>query len=67
MLQPLGGTLTVAFMDISGADLVVLHNALNEVLHGPDAIEEWEFQIRLGLDRDEAVLLLARLSGALST
>ncbi|WP_345711906.1 hypothetical protein [Kineococcus glutinatus] len=54
-------------MDISGADLVVLHNALNEVLHGPDAIEEWEFQIRLGLDRDEAVLLLARLSGALST
>jgi len=47
-------------------ELGVCQSALNEVLHGPEAIEDWEFQTRMGVERDEAIALLARLRGARS-
>jgi len=37
-------------------------NALNEVCHGPDAIEEWEFHTRMGVERSEAKALLDGLN-----
>jgi hypothetical protein len=36
-------------------ELGACQNALNEVLHGPEATEEWEFQARMGIDRDAAI------------
>ncbi|MBO0921988.1 hypothetical protein J1G42_14275 [Cellulomonas sp. zg-ZUI222] len=44
-------------------DLTVIVNALNEVLHGPDAVEEWEFQTRLGVTRAEALQTMRRIGG----
>lgn len=41
----------------------LLLGALNEVLHGPEAIEPWEFQTRIGHTRDAAVALLKRFTG----
>jgi hypothetical protein len=40
----------------------VLHNALNEVVNGPQAIEDWEFQTRMGVTRDQARDLLMRMT-----
>lgn len=36
-------------------NLYLVSNALNEILNGPGAIEEWEFQTRTGIERPEAV------------
>jgi hypothetical protein len=44
---------------LSRDDLLIVNNALNEVLHGPDAIDEAEFQIRIGQERVKALDLLA--------
>ena len=44
----------------SVAELVLLNNALNEVLHG-DGIGEPEFSTRLGASRVEAKQLLGRI------
>jgi len=41
-------------------ELRVLHQALNEVLHGPEAIEDWEFHARMGVTRDEALAVLGK-------
>ena len=41
---------------------MILSNALNEVLHGVEAIEAWEFRTRMGASREEAKGLLSRLS-----
>jgi hypothetical protein len=46
---------------LTGDELLLIKNALNEVLNGPDALEEWEFQTRMGCARDAAVTLLERL------
>jgi hypothetical protein len=46
---------------LSTADLVFLNNALNDILNGPDAIEAWEFQMRTGVERSEALELLERI------
>jgi hypothetical protein len=43
--------------------VLALNNALNEVLHGPDAIEEWEFATRMGVTREGAKALLASFPG----
>lgn len=45
-------------VELSADELGVLSNALNEVLNGPEAIEDWEFQTRVGASRDEASMLL---------
>lgn len=50
---------------LSDDDLLLVNNALNKVLNGPDAIDEWEFQLRLWVERKHAVDLLARLGRVL--
>jgi hypothetical protein len=49
-------------MDFSRDELLWINNALNEVLHGPEAIEQWEFQTRIGGDRDQVQALLSSVS-----
>jgi hypothetical protein len=47
-------------MKLSDAEISILHQALNEILHGPDAIEDFEFATRMGITREEAEALIAR-------
>lgn len=49
---------------LSEAELILLNNALNEVLHGVE-IEEWEFSTRLGATRFEAERLLEKVQRVL--
>lgn len=48
-------------MDFSRDELVWINNALNEVLGGPEAIEEWEFHTGIGGHKDEVRALLRRV------
>lgn len=48
---------------LSATDRIGVLNALNEVLHGPDAIEDWEFQTRMGITREEADQTMRRIAG----
>lgn len=48
-------------LSLSRAELLILNNALNEVYNGVD-IEDWEFPVRLGVQRAEARGLLAEVS-----
>lgn len=50
-------------MDLTFDELVLLSNALNEILNGPGAIDDWEFQTRTGVEREAAIELQKRLSG----
>jgi len=43
---------------LSTVDRLAVVNALNEVLHGPSAIDDQEFQLRLGVSRHEALRTL---------
>jgi hypothetical protein len=52
-------------VEMTADDLVAINNALNEVCHGPDAIPEWEFETRMGLDRATAEQTLGRIKIAL--
>ncbi len=52
-------------IQLSPDEATALTNALNEVCNGPDALEEWEFQARVGVLRSEAAALLAALSAVL--
>ncbi len=45
-------------------ELLAVNNALNEVLHGPDAIEDWEFHMRMGVEPSEARALLRVIGDA---
>jgi hypothetical protein len=48
-----------AVVDLSRVELTILNNALNEILHGPDAIDhDGEFHARIGAWPDEARGLL---------
>lgn len=53
-------------LELTADDLVAINNALNEVCHGPDAIPEWEFQARMGMDRAIAKQTLSRIRTALN-
>jgi hypothetical protein len=53
-------------VEVSRAELLTINNALNEVLNGPDAIPEWEFQTRMGVTRSDARRLLEGVGEALS-
>ena|SRR5947209_7427214 len=55
----------VELVDLSRAELPAAHQALNEILNGPQAIPEWEFQLRMGVTRDEALGLMRRIAAAL--
>ena len=48
-------------MDLSIDDLVLFNNALNEILNGPSAIDDCEFQTRTGVEREAALELLRRV------
>ena len=50
-----------AVIRLSHDEVITLNNALNEILNGPDAIEDWEFQTRVGVSRDDARSLLRDL------
>jgi hypothetical protein len=50
-IQRTDDTVTV---ELATDELMAAANALNEVLNGPEAIEDWEFQTRMGLDREQA-------------
>jgi hypothetical protein len=53
-------------MDLSRVELLWINNALNEVLHGPAAIDDdGEFHSRTGGDRQEVQALLRKVSDRL--
>ena len=49
-------------VNLSEKELVILNNALNEVLNG---IEVFEFSTRLGCEPDEALTLMNRIGAVL--
>jgi hypothetical protein len=51
-------------INLSKDELILLNNALNEILHG-DKIPESEFKTRTGADLYEAEKLLAKISNFL--
>jgi hypothetical protein len=53
-------------MDFNRDELLWINGALNEVLNGPEAIEEWEFHTRMGGDRDQVRALLRKVSDQVS-
>lgn len=54
-------------LKLSHEELVLINNALNEVLNGPEAIETSEFQTRIGATVAEAKALLSRVSKAIGS
>lgn len=52
-------------IELTADDILAINNALNEVCHGPEAIPDWEFQTRMGVDRESAKVTLSRISAAL--
>jgi hypothetical protein len=53
-------------IELTDEELKTVNNALNEILHGPEAIDEPEFHTRVGVSRDEAERLLASAAAILS-
>jgi hypothetical protein len=51
-------TNTSSVAQFDEAELVIISNALNEVCNGLDI---WEFEIRIGVPRDEVLVLLAKV------
>jgi len=49
-------------MDFTRDELVWINNALNNVLGGPQAIEEWEFHSLMGGTQDEVRALLRKVN-----
>jgi hypothetical protein len=45
-------------LQLTDRELVAVSNALNEVCHGPDAIDDREFHARMGVEPSEAKALL---------
>ena len=54
-------------IELTRDELGTISNALNEVCHGPEAIEDWESSTRMGVERSEAQRLLAALTVAYET
>ena len=52
-------------IELTADDILAINNALNEVCHGPEAIPDWEFQTRMGVDRESAKVTLSRILAAL--
>jgi len=45
-------------LELSAKELLILNNALNEACNG---LEPWEFSLRMGVERTEAVALLEKI------
>jgi len=56
----------VTDLRVSEGELVLLNNALNEVCNGVDFCDA-EFQTRLGVPREQARILLARIGATLDS
>jgi hypothetical protein len=54
-----GGT---AVMALTRDDLVLMANSINEAL---EALDDWDFPIRVGAERDDARRLQARLAAVI--
>jgi hypothetical protein len=52
---------TAVTLELTRDEVRTLGQALNEVCHGLDAIEDWEFRTRMGVQRNEAKALLDEL------
>ena len=48
-------------ISLTKSELAYLRQAMNEVCNGSEAIEEWEFSLRMGLTRYEAIELMAKV------
>ena len=55
-----------ATVELTRDKLYTLNNALNEVCHGPSAIEGWEFQTRMSVECSEAEALLDEIHALLA-
>jgi hypothetical protein len=53
--------ITTYQVELSRREVVAISNALNEVLRGPQRIENWEFHARIGCSRPKTDDLQARL------
>ena len=53
-------------LHLSEDELLVINNSINEVLHGPDAIEDWEFHTRIGVERQSAEQVLEKIKAAIN-
>lgn len=54
-------------LNLSSQELVLITNALNEIINGPDAIASVEFQTRTGIGINEARALLSRMSAEIES
>lgn len=54
----------VTTMRLTTRELSVLHGALQEVCSGPE-LDDWDFPIRMGAEREEAEALLRALAEVL--
>jgi hypothetical protein len=63
--RPGRATVRFALVELSRDELLWVNNALNEVLYGPEATEEWEFHARIGGQRHEVRALLQKVSDQL--
>lgn len=53
---------TAVTLELTHDEVRILSQALNEVCHGPEAIEDREFHTRIGAQRNEAKELLDELA-----
>jgi hypothetical protein len=49
-------------MQLTNEELRIAQQALNEVVNGPEAIEDWEFATRMGATRIEAKTLMEKIA-----
>lgn len=54
-------------VELSIDDLVLINNALNEILNGPGAIEPRQFQTRTGAAVAQAENLLSRINSVIES
>jgi len=54
-------------MELTLAELVLINNALNEIINGPSAIDPRDFELRTGVELEEAKKLLDRIGRAVET
>ena len=54
-------------LQLNRDDLVVINNALNELCNGNYGPEDWEFQTLVSVTRDEARLVLAKITSVLDS
>jgi hypothetical protein len=48
--------------NFSKEELIVINNAINEILNGPNSIEDWEFHSRIGATKEKTKKILQKVS-----